>query len=277
MSEAEGVDLDRPNAARIYDYLLGGTANWAIDREFGDRLVARMPLARTLARVNRDFLGRAVAHGARNGITQFLDVGSGVPTVNPVHQVADAISPGSRCVYVDNEPVAVAHSQLLLESDGDQDRHAAINADLRDVRGVWEGALATGVLDPDRPIGLIMVAVLHFLPSGKQTEDAVAEYRDLLAPGSHLIISHGCDKGVPEHEGDQLRAIQEQYRQTGTPVHFRAQDEVRKFFGGFELFDPGVVWLPEWRLDEGESEATRELAGNPALSCVVGGVGRKGG
>ncbi|WP_158887673.1 SAM-dependent methyltransferase [Amycolatopsis anabasis] len=270
-----GVDLDRPNAARVYDYLLGGTANWAIDRAFGDQVIEKLPLARTLARVNRDYLGRAVRYCARNGITQFLDLGSGVPTVGNVHEAADSIHPDSRCVYVDNEPVAVAHAKTLLERKGDPARHAAINADLRDVLGVWKAALATGVLDPDRPIGLILVAVLHFVPPEQGAAEAVSQYRELLAPGSHLIISHGTDEGIPESELSQMRLTAKQYEESSTPVHFRTKAEVAEFFGDFELVEPGLVWLPEWRLDEGESRATRKIAHNPPLSCVLGGVGRK--
>jgi hypothetical protein len=159
----EGVDLERPNPARIYDWFLGGSANWAIDRAFGEKVLETFPNVRNIAKVGRDFLGRGVHHLARQGVTQFLDLGSGVPTVGNVHEIADSVNPDSRCVYVDNEPVAVAHSQVLLERHGDPDRHAVLHGDLREPDEIWRRAMATGVLDPDRPIGLIVVGVLYFL------------------------------------------------------------------------------------------------------------------
>src|SRR3977135_971356 len=182
----EGVDLDRPNAARIYDWLLGGDANWAIDREFGARAVETFPMIRTLARVGRDFLGRGVSHLVGQGVTQFLDLGSGVPTVGNVHEVADSLNPGSRCVYVDNEPVAVAHSQILLERDGDLSRHAVVHGDLRNPSDVWKRALETGVLDPRQPIGLIMVGVLYFFSADDHPHEVVAAYRNHRPSWSYL-------------------------------------------------------------------------------------------
>ena len=251
----QGIDLERPNAARIYDWFLGGTANWAIDREF---------------------LGRAVTYAVRNGITQFLDLGSGVPTVGNVHQVADKLDHGSRCVYVDNEPVAVAHSRILLEENGDPSRHAVINGDLRDVEHVWQQAFRTGVLDPAKPIGLLMVAVLHFVSPEDGGEAAVARYRELLPPGSLLIMSHGTTDGVPPEHLVQLQSVHEQYKQSSTPISLRTRAEFSALFGDFDLVEPGVVWLPEWRLDEAESEATAEVAHNPPASFMLGGVARKG-
>lgn len=164
----DAVDLERPNVARIYDWALGGTANWAVDRQYGELALQAFPLARALARGNRDFLGRAVRYCLSRGITQFLDLGSGIPTAGNVHEVADDHVDDSRCVYVDNEPVAVAHGRILLEEAGDVGRHAVLHADLRDAQDVWAAALATGVLDPDEPICLLSVAVLHFLPDSRR-------------------------------------------------------------------------------------------------------------
>ncbi|QFU85604.1 SAM-dependent methyltransferase [Amycolatopsis sp. YIM 10] len=272
----QGIDLERPNAARIYDWFLGGTANWAIDREFGEKALKAVPHGRLNAHVNREFLGRAVTYAVRNGITQFLDLGSGVPTVGNVHQVADKLDSNSRCVYVDNEPVAVAHSKILLEENGDPSRHAVVNGDLRDVDRVWQEAFATGVLDPAKPIGLLMVAVLHFVSPEDGGEAAVARYRELLPPGSLLIMSHGTTDGVPPEHLVQLQSVHEQYKQSSTPVTLRTRAEFSALFGDFDLVEPGVVWLPEWRLDEAESEATAEVADNPPASFMLGGVARKG-
>ncbi|WP_142002229.1 SAM-dependent methyltransferase [Amycolatopsis cihanbeyliensis] len=269
----EDIDLDRPNAARVYDWLLGGEANWAVDRQFGEQVVQTNPNARTGAMVNREFLGRAVRYCVQQGVTQFLDIGSGVPTVGNVHEVADKVAPDSRCVYVDNEPVAVAHSKILLERHGDPDRHAVLRGDLRDVRGVWKQAMGTGVLDPDRPIALLMVAVLHFIEEG--AHEAVAHYRELLPEGSYLVVSHGSYDGIPAEQLAQVERIIQQYQRSSTPVNVRGRDEFTTFFGDFDLVEPGVAWLPEWRPGEGESKATSQFLDNPAASCVLGGVARK--
>jgi O-methyltransferase involved in polyketide biosynthesis len=272
----EGVDLERPNAARIYDWFLGGDANWAIDREFGTRAVETFPMIRTIARVGRDFLGRGVRHLAEQGITQFLDLGSGVPTVGNVHEVADSVNSGSRCVYVDNEPVAVAHSQILLERDGDLSRHAVLHGDLRNPAEIWARAMATGVLDPRQPIGLIMVGVLYFLKPDDDPHGVVAAYRDLLPSGSYLLSSHLTDDGVSqEGENGGRDRIREQYQQSSTPFHFRTRAEFARFFDGFELVEPGVVWLPEWHPEVAESKATRKVAHDPAYAGTLGALGRK--
>ncbi|WP_216217027.1 SAM-dependent methyltransferase [Amycolatopsis aidingensis] len=269
----EDIDLDRPNPARVYDWLLGGEANWAVDREFGEQILQVTPHARAGAMVNREFLGRAVRYCVQQGITQFLDIGSGVPTVGNVHEVAQSLAPDSRCVYVDNEPVAVAHSKILLERHGDPERHAVLRGDLRDVRDVWKQALGTGVLDPDRPVGLLMVAVLHFIDEG--AHEAVARYRELLPAGSHLVVSHGSYDGVPAEQLAQLERVIKQYQRSSAPAQGRSRDEVTAFFGDFDLVEPGVVWLPQWRPGEGESKATAQFLDNPSSSCVLGGVARK--
>jgi O-methyltransferase involved in polyketide biosynthesis len=272
----EGVDLERPNVARIYDWFLGGTANWAIDREFGQRAVETFPMIKTVAKVSREFLGRGVGYLARNGITQFLDLGSGVPTVGNVHEVADSINPGSRCVYVDIEPVAVAHSQILLERDGDTNRHAVIHGDLRNPAQIWAQAMDTGVLDPRQPIGLIMVGVLYFLAEEPSTHEVVAAYRDLLPSGSYLLASHLTDDGVPKEGEDGSRdKIHEQYKQSSTPFTYRTRDDFTRFFDGFELVEPGVVWVPEWHPEIAESKATKKVAHDPAYAGTFGGLGRK--
>ena len=157
-------------------------------------------MIRTLARVGRDFLGRGVSHLVGQGVTQFLDLGSGVPTVGNVHEVADSLNPGSRCVYVDCEPVAVAHSQTLLERDGDLTRHAVLHGDLRNPADIWARALDTGVLDPRQPIGLIMVGVLYFFSADDHPHEVVAAYRNLLPSGSYLLSSHVTQEGVPQEQ-----------------------------------------------------------------------------
>ncbi|OXM71593.1 SAM-dependent methyltransferase [Amycolatopsis vastitatis] len=265
----DAIDLDRPNIARIYDWALGGTANWAIDRQYGEQAVQAFPLAKTLARSNRDFLGRAVRYCLSHGITQFLDLGSGIPTAGNVHEVADDYADDSRCVYVDHEPVAVAHGRMLLEEAGDPDRHAVLHADLRDVEDVWEGALATGVLDPDRPICLLTVAVLHFLPDVTGVREAVRDYRRLLAPGSAYVLSHATETGVEGEELEQIRRLVKLSERSSSPAVSRSLDEIAAFFGNFEVVEPGIVPVGEWRPEPG--------AATVPLASVVGGVGRKPG
>ncbi|MFE0022329.1 SAM-dependent methyltransferase [Amycolatopsis sp. NPDC059021] len=271
----EGVDLERPNAARIYDWFLGGTANWAIDREFGERAVQTFPMIKTVARTNREFLGRGVRYLARNGIEQFLDLGSGVPTVGNVHQVAASVNPNARCVYVDIEPVAVAHSQILLEREGVAARHAVLQGDLRNPSDIWRRALDTGALDPQRPIGLIMVGVLYFLGPDEPARQIVQQYLSLLPSGSYFLSSHLTGDGVPTGDGESRDRIREQYKESSTPFHLRSRAEFSEFFEGLDLVEPGIAWLPEWHLDEAESKATKRLVPDPAFSGSIGGLGRK--
>ncbi|MEU4245953.1 SAM-dependent methyltransferase [Amycolatopsis sp. NPDC026612] len=265
----DAVDLDRPNVARIYDWALGGTANWAIDRQYGEQAVQAFPLAKTLARNNRDFLGRAVRYCLSEGITQFLDLGSGIPTAGNVHEVADDHADDTRCVYVDHEPVAVVHGRMLLEEAGDPERHAVLLADLRDAGEVWEAALATGVLDPDRPICLLTVAVLHFLPDDTGVREAIRDYRTLLAPGSAYVLSHATESGVGGEELAQIRRLVKLSERSSSPAVSRSLDEIAAFFGTFDVVEPGIVPVGEWRPEPG--------AATVPLASVVGGVGRKPG
>lgn len=270
-----GLDVERPNAARIYDVLLGGSTNYAMDRMFAEQMVQNLPIIKTIARTNREFLGRAVQYCARQGIHQFLDIGSGVPTLGNVHEIANEVSKETRCVYVDFEPVAAAHCRIVLEGHGDPRRHAVIEEDMLNVEQVWEAALATGVLDPTQPIALIMVAILHFVLPEQGAHDAVERYRDLLPPGSHLVATHGTEKGVPDDVLPGIKAANKQSESSSTPGCFRQPDEIAEFFGDFDLVEPGLVWLPQWRLDERDSPASMQLADTPERSCLLGGVGRK--
>ncbi|OLT41369.1 methyltransferase [Saccharomonospora sp. CUA-673] len=274
-SVPEGVDLERPNPARIYDWFLGGTNNWAIDREFGAKAVETFPLVRTMARVGREFLGRGVQHLANEGITQFLDLGSGVPTVGNVHEIADSVNPDSRCVYVDNEPVAVAHSRVLLERDGDPTRHAVVQADLLDVDKVWDAALESGVLDRTKPIGLIAVNVLYFFGPEQDPHGVIRNYMDRLPSGSYLLTSHLTFDGVPDEGQDKREEIKEQYKRSSSSLHMRTREEFEQFFEGLEIVEPGITWTPEWRPELRESPASEEFRDNPAMASGFVGLGRK--
>lgn len=275
-----GVDLDRPSVARIYDYYLGGSANWAIDRVFGDQVLRKVPLVRDMARANRQFLNRAVRLLCRLGVRQFLDIGAGVPTAGNTHQVADQIAPGScRVVYVDNEAVAIAHAEQLLDAEGDPERHAAIDADLRTPDELWAKAMGTGLLDPEQPIALLLIAVLHIAqpgPNGDTGASAVARYRDLLPQGSYLAISHATTDGVPEKLQESLRQLAEMYSGSGNRGAHRTRTEIEALMGGFELVEPGMTWTPDWHpeLQTSLFQPTSEFA-DPSESIVWAGIGRK--
>ncbi|MFC4853619.1 SAM-dependent methyltransferase [Actinophytocola glycyrrhizae] len=255
----ESIDLDRPNAARIYDYLLGGAANFEQDRVFAAKLLEVMPLARSAARLNRAFLRRAVRFCAEQGIRQFVDIGSGIPTAGNVHEIAQAADPGARVLYVDNEPVAVTHSDLLLK---DTPGAEAMLGDLTDPGPV----LASPLIDYSRPVALLMVAVLHFIPDSAEPHDAVARYVSALSPGSFLVLSHGVEN--PSLEG--RAEVDRLYQESSTPGVRRTPDDITRFFHGLEFVEPGLVWTPEWRPDSPE-----DVGEHPEASLVFAGVARK--
>jgi SAM-dependent methyltransferase len=255
----ESIDLDRPNAARIYDYLLGGAANFEQDRVFAEKLLEVMPLARSAARLNRAFLRRAVRFCVESGIRQFVDVGSGIPTAGNVHEIAQAVDPAARVLYVDNEPVAVTHSELLLK---DNPNAAVIRGDLTDPAPV----LASPLIDWSQPVAVLMVAVLHFIPDSATPQAAVAEYVSAMAPGSFLVLSHGVEN--PSLEGrDEVDRL---YQESSNPGVRRKPDDITRFFEGLEFVEPGLVWTPEWR-----PESPEDVGAHPEASLVFAGVARK--
>ncbi|WP_424184991.1 SAM-dependent methyltransferase [Actinokineospora sp. G85] len=279
----QGIDLDRPSVARVYDFYLGGTANWAIDREFGRRVLAEVPMLRDIAVANRLYLNRLVRHLTRLGVRQFLDIGAGVPTAGATHQVAAQLVPDARVVYVDNEPVAVAHAEVLLDEEGSADQHAVIYGDLRDPDELWREALATGILDPDEPIALLLIAVLHvFQPDPATGEDIGAQcvdrYRELLPPGSFLGISHLTDDGVPPEMESKLVELKALYdRSSSSNVIWRSRAEIAALMGDFELVEPGMVWTPEWHPEETGPTVEQIRFKHPNEAVVWAGLGRKPG
>ncbi|PRX50433.1 S-adenosyl methyltransferase [Prauserella shujinwangii] len=257
--------LDRPSAARVYDYLLGGDHNYAIDREFAERQLRLAPEIRELARANRAFLRRAVTYAVRQGVHQFVDIGSGLPTQGNVHEVADRHAPGrSRVVYVDNDPICRAHSAILLADTADPERHFALCADFHDGAELWSRILETTPIDPGEPIALLFVTTLHFLA---RPEPTLSYYRDRLPPGSLLVLSHGAT-GDDVEAG--LREVTENYnRQTTNQVHVRTRTQIERLFGDFRLADPGLVPVQHWR-PEGAPDALGAGDGQ-----VLGGVAHK--
>jgi len=268
-----GVDLRNPSSARVYDFLLGGAYSYEADRRFGEQALRVFPMLRAIARANRLFLHRAVRYLLRRGVRQFVDIGAGLPTMGHTHQVADAFAPGaSQVVYVDHEPVTVAHSRVLLDRDGDGRRHAAVHADLRDPDGLWQQVADTGVVDLDLPVAVLLVAVLHLRQPDSLGTDigprAVARYRELSSPGSYLAISHLTDEGVPN------RAKLAGFAELATV--WRSRQEVEDLFGDFALVEPGVTWTASWHPEEtapGEPEVEFSA---PGESAMWAGVGRKG-
>jgi hypothetical protein len=264
---ARDVDTTVASAARMYDYYLGGAHNFAADREAARQVITAIPEVPMIARANRAFLARAVRHLLSVGVNQFLDIGSGIPTVGNVHEVAQAINPDARVVYVDVDPVAVAHSQQLLAGNG----HAtAIMADLRQPHELLGLLNQQTVLDLRQPVGLLLVAVLHFVP-GDNAYTCVAALRDTLAPGSYLVLSHSSVEGFAQVASDDADAVRGVYQKTATPAGLRNRDQIQRFFDGFGPQDPGLVWVSQWRPDDDLDDL---FAGQPQRAGMLAGVGK---
>ena len=260
------IDTSRPHPARIYDYTLGGKNHFAADREVADKALASWPTARIAARENRAFLGRAVRYLAGEaGITQFLDIGTGLPATGSVHEVAQEIAPSSRVVYVDNDPLVLAHARALLTSSP-EGRTAYIQADLRDPRAILNSAVTREVLDFSQPIALMLVAILHFIPDEDKPAEILKTLLHALPPGSYLTASHVTG----EHNREETAAARDVNRSAGITLGTRDSDEFAQLaFSGLELVPPGVVLVSEWRP---EDEGPRPLPSEVSAYC---GVARK--
>jgi hypothetical protein len=257
-----GVDTRRANIARVYDYWLGGSQNFLADQDLGRKIVAVEPMAREIARANRAFLGRTVRYLAGAGIRQFLDIGSGIPTQRNVHEVAEEARADSRVVYADMDPVVVAHSQAIL---ADRPDAAVIRGDLRDPAAILADPAVQLLIDFRQPVGLLLVAVLHFLEDADDPWQMVATLRDALAPGSFLVVSHATTDDRP----DLARAVEKVYNgSVAGSWQFRSGAQIRRFFDGFNLVDPGLVPAYQWRPDP-------DAPGAAGLWGLLSGVGRK--
>jgi hypothetical protein len=235
----EDVELSRPNVARIYDYYLGGAHNFAIDREFGDKAIQVMPDVGSLSWLNRLFLRRAVRYCVGQGIRQFLDIGSGVPTVGPTHEIARAGAPDARVVYVDNEAVAVAHSDLILQ---DNPNATIVRGDARQPEDILTAQVTRDMLDFDQPIAIMMLALVHFIPDAEEPLALIGRYRDALVSGSHLVMSTVTADRHPK-EMDRFADL---YRDGSTPLIPRSATEFGALFTGWDLIAPGVSSLAGW-------------------------------
>ncbi|HUQ59820.1 SAM-dependent methyltransferase [Lentzea sp.] len=256
-----GVDTGKPSAARLYDYLLDGGHNFAADRALAERFLRAQPNGRTIARLNRAFLRRAVLFMMECGIRQFLDLGSGIPTVGNVHEIARKADPESRVVYVDFEEVAVAHSQLILEGDPCAE---IVQQDMTEPEAVLRAVRDTGLLDFTRPVGVLTVGVFHFVPPEADPASVVAAYRDAVPAGSCLAFSQFTQDLQPE----EMAGVVEVMKKSQNPMFPRTREEIEALFAGFELVEPGVVPLPLWRPEDTKTD-------DPDKAGIYGAVGRK--
>ncbi|MCW2638309.1 MAG: hypothetical protein JWP76_615 [Dactylosporangium sp.] len=255
----EDVNVERPSVARVYDYFLGGSHNFAVDREFADEVLRAMPDVPTVAQENRAFLRRAVRYLCGLGIRQFVDLGSGIPTVGNVHEVAQSLDPGAEVVYVDMDPVAYAHSRAIL---ADNPHATVIRADLRQPAEVLADPQLRAHIDVDQPVGLLLVAVLHFVPDDERPADIVAAYGSAVAPGSHIVVSHMSAEGMDDAKDEALNL----YQRSSTTVIPRTAQDVTRLLGDFSLVEPGVVRLPQWRPESPDEAGSTEI---PGLAVVA--------
>ena len=263
----EQIDIERPSVARMYDFFLGGSHNFAADRELAEQALRVFPDAPHVVRANRAFLRRAVALLCELGVDQFLDLGSGIPTVGNVHEVAHALNPAARIVYVDADPVAATHSEAILR---DEALVRVLHADLRDPQPVLRGAAADGHLDFSRPVAVLLVSVLPFIPDGDDPAAIVAAYRDATVPGSYLAVSHGTNDYQPE-TADEIEGV---YTRTSQPGVFRSREQILAMMPGYELLPPGLTDAIRWRPDPHDLHPD-PLGGDVARYSLLVAVGRR--
>ncbi|MBX9390281.1 SAM-dependent methyltransferase [Streptomonospora nanhaiensis] len=256
------LDLSVPHSARVWNYWLGGKDNYAADRAAGDDVLRRLPDIADGARAERAFLIRVIHHLVREaGIRQFLDIGTGLPTMNNTHEVAQELAPESRVVYVDNDPLVMVHARALLTSSPEGATNY-IEADLREPEAILEAARAT--LDFSRPVGLMLLGVVNHLVDTERSYAVVARLVEELAPGSHLVLTHST---AEIHGEPMLEVMREMNERGGTPIIARSRKEIEGYFAGTELLEPGVVSCSRWR-----PEPT--AVGAPPEVYLFGGVGR---
>ena len=260
------IDTSKPHPARMYDYYIGGKNHFAADRAVADRALAAWPSGRIGLRENRKFLGRVVRYlAAEAGVRQFLDIGSGLPASDNVHEVAQKVAPASRVVYIDNDPMVLTHARALLDSSP-EGRTAYVQADLRSPLSILSSPAVRDVLDFRQPVALMLVAVLHFLHDEDKPDEVVGTLLDALPPGSYLAASHM----TTEHDPAAVGGGQQAYHDAGLSMNARDADQfARLAFSGLAMVPPGVVLVSEWRPD---SRAPRPT---PAEVSCYGGVARK--
>ncbi|WP_067829117.1 SAM-dependent methyltransferase [Nocardia inohanensis] len=260
----EGIDLDRPSASRVYDYFVGGMHNFEIDRQLARMIEQFTPNVAETMRANRDLLRRCVRFLTDAGIDQFLDLGSGIPTVGNVHEVAQARNPEAKVVYVDIDPVAVAHSQAIL---ADNPLAEVVHADVADPAAILADPAVAKLIDFDRPVAVLLLGVLHFVPDEADPVAAVARLLEVCAPGSYVAITHATADGQPQEVLD----AQKLSGRTSTEIVLRSRAEIAAYFLDWKLVEPGLVHLPLWRPDN-----AADVGETPERSGAYGGLAYKG-
>ncbi len=253
-----GIDMSVPSVSRIHDYYLGGSHNFEVDREAARKAMEFMPGLPKIMQANRAFLRRAVRYAVEDeGITQFLDIGSGILSFGNVHEVVQSAHPGAHVVYVDNDPVAVAHSQTVLKGNEDAEVFAA---DLRKPQEILTSPEVRRLIDLNRPVALLLVAILHFVEDEDDAYGAVAELRDALAPGSLLVITHASYEGIP-FPPERAEGAVDVYKDIRNPLIMRSRDDIARFFEGYDMVEPGLVPPPNWRPDTVPEEDPYSFSG----------------
>jgi SAM-dependent methyltransferase len=267
---ADRLNLNVPHSARVYDYFLGGKTNFAVDREAGDHLLEAFPGFRTAAQSNRMWMHRAARYVAERGITQFLDIGTGIPTSPNLHEVVQEVVPEARVVYADNDPIVLAHSRALLVSSL-RGETAYLEADVTDPQAILDSAEVREVLDLSKPVALSLVGVFHYLPDDKKPYELVQQLVDALASGSYLIFSHCTPDFAPEMWEQAIQV----YKADGGDAQVRSREEIERFFTGLDLVEPGIEVPYRWHPDEEtEDLADRNIFNDVSCSLWVG-VARK--
>ncbi|WP_327692008.1 SAM-dependent methyltransferase [Streptomyces sp. NBC_00461] len=237
------IDISVPSVSRIYDYYLGGSHNFEVDRDAARKAMEFMPGLPKIMQANRAFMRRAVRFAVDEGIDQFLDIGSGIPTFGNSHEVAQAARPGAHVVYVDHDPVAVAHSEAVLAGN---EGAGVVAADLRKPQEILASAEVERLIDLNRPVALLLVAILHFVEDEDDPYGAVAELREALAPGSLLILTHASYEGIPL-PAERAAGTVDVYKDIRNPLIMRSRDDIARFFEGYDMVEPGLVSMPHWR------------------------------
>ncbi len=256
----QGIDVNVPNAARMYDYYLGGDNNFPADREAAEKVLRVAPWARVTALENRAFLHRVVEFLAReHGVRQFVDIGTGLPTQGNVHEIAHRVTPDARIVYVDNDQVVLGHNRALLARVAST---TTVRADLRRPAEITGHPELNALIDWSKPVAVLLIAVLHFIPHANDPAGIVGQFREIMAPGSYIAISHA------HHQGDEeaVRHLISIYRSANAPLILRSGGQIERLFSGFELLEPGVVQVNKWH-PANEPYAEEEV-------WAIGGVGR---
>jgi hypothetical protein len=245
--------MDRPTPARMYDYFLGGKDNFQVDRDAADQLdeAAGQGTTSKVAWENRRFLQRAVACLAEAGIDQFVDLGAGLPTQGNVHEIAQRVNPAVRVAYVDNDPIVLSHGRALL---ADEKTTKVFTADMRDPQAILTAPGLVGLIDFARPVAVLFVAVLHFVGDEEDPYGIVRAFRDAMAPGSYLVLSHVTTDGLT---GELLARNEDVYEKSTSPSRPRSRAEIARFFDGLDLLEPGLVSPGQWRPGSGQEPVTR--------------------